>query len=253
MKLSLLILSFLFSFNTAAHDNPNECNVQLKADLALSPKTISFHLNHEELYRIENDSSLIIEEQTIILSKQQIKKLSDFSQSIRALVPEVKGLAIETVQLAKETTHTALGELLGENSPVVYNLLDELYLLEQKIDHIFSPDGTLYIDKEGQFIESFFTDNFEKQIESSIETALENSMGSIIQHVLFSNGGITAFEERMENLAHHIESTVEIQAQLIEKKAEKLCYQVIDINTLEEELKLNISELAVFDVISFHR
>jgi len=250
-------LSILSSTNLYAHDN---CDIELDAGLTLNENALEFFndsgntdSDKKVLYKIYNDQTLIVGGQEIDLNEQQQALVTQYATSIRAMVPRVRTIAIEGVDLALEGVNLAFNELLGEGNNVGAELTQELSTLRDEVATRFTAEQGITIDENG---EKILGNEFEQRIESVVEKAVMNSMGSLLiamgQKMLLSddNADGSTFESKMETFGERMENEMQARAEKIEDKANALCIAAVDIDQLEEQLKSNIPALKNIDVIS---
>ena len=251
------------STNLYAHD---ACDIELDAGVTLNESKLEFFNASENaenekqiLYTIKNDHSLIVHGQKIELNDRQQRLVTKYAQDIRAMVPQVRTIALEGVDLALEGVNLAFNELLGEGNNVGAELTTELSTLKDEVAGRFTVKHGITLGAKGingkDFTgEELLGKEFEQRIESVVEKAVINSMGSILmamgQEMLFSDKESNSLETRMEDFGESIADEMEHRAEKIEKKAEVLCAAIIDIDKLEEQLKASVSSLANINVIS---
>ncbi|TPH17203.1 DUF2884 family protein [Litorilituus lipolyticus] len=236
-----------------AHDS--SCNVELDTGFRIDKSTIAFLDKHDEtIYKIVDNNELIVQGEAVELNDSQQQLVNEYSTSIRAMVPEIQSIAIEGVDLAVTGVNLAFNELLGEGNDIATELTRELTLVREDVSTKFSEEHGFTIGENGINDGEFFGEEFEERIESVVEKAVMNSMGTLLvavgQEMLFSGGDTDAFEARMENFGENIEHQMEARAEKIEEKAEALCDSALAIDMLEEKMKLSIDELSTINVIS---
>lgn len=258
---TVAVLSIFASSNLYAH---NTCNINLEAGLTLDETSIEFFNTEsgsknkkQTLYKITHDRSLTVAGKTIALTDHQQTLLTQYSTSIRAMVPQVRTIAIEGVDLALEGVNLAFNELLGEGNNVGTELTQELSILRDEVATRFTEKHGITIgDKNSQHFtgEEILGKEFEQRIESAVEKAVINSMGSLLvimgQEMLSSGGDSNALATRMENFGDNIADEMESRAKQIEQKADVLCLAAVGIDQLEEQVKASISPLANINVVS---
>jgi hypothetical protein len=254
---SALTLSFA---STAVYANTS-CNVDLSAGFSIKADSTEFLQaegdNNEKkrsLYTIIAGKKLLVENQEITLSDDQQALVNKYDEKIRHLVPQVKSVAIEGVDLAIEGVNLAFNGLLGEGNAVAADLTTELTLIREQVSTNLSIEHGVSVGVEGLESEGLLGKDFDKRIESAVEKAVLNSMGSILiamgQQMVASEGDERNFETRMENFGENIEYEMTSRSAVIEKKAEALCISIAEVDALEEQLKLEIEPLAGFNVFT---
>ncbi len=254
MKKILAGALLLASTPILAHDvNTDSCDVDLNAGVKITTNSIEFSKNGESLYQIVGRDGLIVDGEAIMLSSSQAALVQDYSNSIRAVVPEVKSIAIEGIALATEGVNLAFNELLGEGNEVGAELTHELANLSNEIDNRLSVENGIEIGEDGVVGEDFFGEEFEQRIEENIERAIKNSMGSLLiavgQEMMFSGGDMEAFETRMEDFGQRIEHQMETRGLALEQKADAICESIVAIDQLETELQNEIDALSDINII----
>ncbi|WP_281560069.1 DUF2884 family protein [Thalassomonas sp. RHCl1] len=243
MKTLLASTLILTSTSLYAHDS---CDVELEGGIKIDSSGIEFMQDKKPVYSILEDNRLIVDGKNIELNASQQALVSEYAASIRAVVPEVKSIAIEGIDLAVEGVNMAFDELLGAGNDVGADLTRELTALRDQVQTRFDVDNGFYVDEHGFAGEEFFGEEFEQRIESVVEKAMRDSMGSLLiavgQQMLFS-GDTGAFETKMENFGDKIENEMEARGAELESKGEQICLSVVKIDSLEEQLKAQISEL----------
>ena len=252
--IALTLISVFVSKTLYAHES---CDVDLEAGLTINESSIEFFdpdENKQVLYSIDNDYQLTVGGDNVSLNDDQQALVEQYSSSIRAMVPQVRSIAIEGVDLALEGVNLAFNELLGEGNDVGADLTQELSSLREEVAERFTIAHGFTIGENGLEDDELLGEEFEQRIESAVEKAVMGSMGSLLvalgQEMMFSGGDTDAFETRMESFGENIEHEMESRAEKIELKAESLCLAAVNIDQLEEELKSSIESLADINVIT---
>ncbi|GHE86862.1 DUF2884 family protein [Thalassotalea profundi] len=250
MKTLLATSILLASTSAFAHNasfSTDSCNVEIEGGISITNDSLTFSKDKKSLYKIENNE-LFVSDKKVQLTDSQRSLLTQYSTSIRAVVPEVKGVALDAMDLAVDGVNLAFNELLGEGNSVGRELTTELGKLRSEIQFKFDENKTISFDEDGFDGEEFFGEEFEQRIESLVETTITNSMGSLLiavgQELLFSGGDPDAFEARMEKFGEQIEYEMESRGEQIEKRGEALCGSIANIDNIEELLKSSIDELS---------
>jgi len=237
------------------------CNVALSAGLTINVNAIEFLQAESEnnnkkrsLYKIIDGKKLFIDNQPFTLSKSQQALVQEYDAKIRHLVPQVKNVAIEGIDLAVEGVNVAFNGLLGEGNNVAADLTKELRLIRKQVLSNLSIENGISIGVEGLESDSLLGKDFEQRIESVVQKAVLNSMGSILmsmgQQMVAAEGSEQNFETRMENLGQTIEDEMTARSSAIETKAQSLCVSIAKVEALEEQLKSEIKPLATVNVFT---
>jgi hypothetical protein len=249
---TLIATTVLLASSTAyAHDN---CDVDIHGGIKISPTAISFYQHKNELYSIHADQQLWIKGEQISLTEQQQSLVTDYASQIRHLIPEIRSVALDGIDIAMEGVGLAFDELLGKNNDAGSKITEQLSIIKQEIAYRFDQEQTIYFDENGIDGGDFLGKDFENRLESVIEQAVKESMGSLLiavgQQMLFSGGDMDAFEAKMEKFGEQMEHKMEAKGEKIVFRAEQLCQAVVKIDRLEQQIGQQFKPLAEVNVIS---
>lgn len=254
---TLIVITLISVFVSKALYAHDSCDVDLDAGLTINESSIEFFdpdNNQHVLYSIDKNYQLMVRGDIVALNDEQQVLVEQYSTRIRAMVPQVRNVAIEGVDLALEGVNLAFNELLGEGNDVGANLTQELSSIKEEVAERFTIEHGFTLGENGLENDELLGEKFEQRIESAVEKAVMGSMGSLLvalgQEMMFSGGDNDAFETRMESFGENIEHEMELRVGKIEREAERLCLAVVEIDQLEEKLKSSISPLADINVIT---
>lgn len=248
-----LITAALIMSSSAVWAHDNSCDVDLTGGVTISPTSITFLQDKKPVYSISASHQLSVNDEIVSLSPSQQSLINEYESSIRQVVPEMRSIANDGIELATQGVTMAFGELLGENSDAVNNITTQLAKIKQQLNTRFADTETFTIDENGLNGEDFLGEEFEKELESTIENAIKSSIGSIMvavgQQMIFSGGDSNAFEAKMEKFGDQIEHEMESKSTLLETRANQLCESIVVIDQLEAQLKTEIPQLSSYDFI----
>lgn len=240
------------------------CNVNLSAGFSMDNNKLTFLEDSKQrdgekspqntLYTITNGKTLTVRGNNIELTTAQKNLITQYDAEIRLLVPDVKNVAIEGVDLAIEGVNLAFNGLLGEGNSVGADLTKELELIREQVVNNLSIEDGINIGVEGLESDELLGKDFDQRIENAVEKAVLNSMGSILmsvgQQMMTSNSGEKNFEARMEDFGETIEQEMELRSAKIEQKAQALCRSMVEVDLLEKRLQTEIKQLADINVFT---
>lgn len=251
MKLLAALVLSLMAGSAAAH---NSCNVDLSAGLRISDSAIEFYEGDQSIYKIVEDQYLEVKGKAQKLTNTQQALVANYANHIRAAVPEVKGLALDGIDLAIEGVVLVFDGLLGDKNKISTQLTTELTNLKVDINRHFNSGAAINFNRgEGDNTTDLLGKNFETRFQRIVETSVQESIGSLMLAVgkefLSSGGDMEAFEHRMEKFGQELEAQMDARAVHIDARGEKLCNAMVEIDSIEEQLKRSIIELESFNVI----
>lgn len=237
------------------------CNVELSAGFTINDNSIEFLQEKSEhddqqlsLYKIVDGKKLFIDKKSIKLTGKQQALVQQYDEKIRYLVPEVKSVAIEGVNLAVDGVNLAFNGLLGEGNSVGAKLTKELELIRTQVENNLTIENGISIGVDGLENEALLGKDFEQRMDSVIEKAVIDSMGSIMiamgQQMMSAEGDGDSFQQRMEKFGETMEQEMTTRSALIENKAQALCVDIAQLDALEEQLKAEVKPLAHTNVFT---
>ena len=263
---SLIASALTASFISTSVSANESCNVELSAGFTINNTSIEFLAEQADntnekrsLYKITDGKQLSIGTASIELNQDQQALLQQYDTKIRNLVPQVKTVVIEGVDLAVEGVNLAFNGLLGEGNSVASDLTKELETIREQVVSKLSIENGISVGVEGLESEELLGKDFDQRIDSVVEKAVLNSMGSILiamgQQMVSSGNDEQSFEKRMENFGESIEREMTVRTDKIEKQAQALCVNIAKVDVLEERLKTEIKQLSstnIFTVTQSH-
>jgi hypothetical protein len=104
-------------------------------------------------------------------------------------------------------------------------------------------------------IGEFFGEQWEAQFEEAIEDLVTDSIGHLMvaigTQLIFNDGDMGEFEQKMQRFGEQMEQKVGYQATALEEKTDALCSTLAQVDFAETQLQ-KIKQLASLDVIELH-
>ncbi|WP_440875725.1 DUF2884 family protein [Thalassotalea sp. PLHSN55] len=234
----------------------NTCDINFQYGVIISPEHVRF-LNEGKTYLQINDAKqLFLEGREVELSKAQQQLLANYTQGIQQQVPEIVSIAIESVDIGLKAVNKVIGGLTGENSESHQQIQKKFEDLQWRLRKRFNHTTDNYYIAPQDFDD--FDEIFAGQFEEEIEEIIFQSLGTILLAVgeAISNREegnseqrANTLDDRMELLGKDLEVEITSRAQALEQKAEQFCQGLIELDSLETELRANIPQLVDFDLI----
>jgi hypothetical protein len=231
----------------------NSCNLDLDAGVRVSSDNIEFYAAEQPTYKIVDDKYLVVNGQAQKLTPAQQTLVANYAASIRAALPEVRGMALAGIDLAIDGITLAFDGLLGEKNQVSAQLTTELTNLKSDVNRYFSSGNPISFNRGNEDTPDFFGKQFETRIERIVETSLQNSIGSLMfamgKEALMSGGSMEGFEARMNKFGAQMAEQMSTKAAGMEARGTKLCSAMQAIDTHEEQLKQALPAVVSFNFI----
>ncbi|ALS97244.1 DUF2884 family protein [Lacimicrobium alkaliphilum] len=230
-----------------------DCNVNLKGDLSLEKGILTLSTQDNQPLVLDGTGATF-NGNTMSLNTQQQQLLNQYHQQVSELAPQVAGIAMDAVELASEGINSAFGELLGYDDELVLEFSEEMSMLKEKVSQqLYAEDGSIRFNSVQLKDDKFFGPQFESEIEQKVKKMVARSMGSLMmamgKQMLSSGGDMKNFEQRMENFGENLEQRITSKAEIIEKRADSLCYDLARLDDLEQQISHQIPDLSELDIV----
>lgn len=250
MKTLIASVLLLAAGSAAAH---NSCNLELDAGVRITDDSIEFYDDDKQIYKIVEDQYLVVKGKTLKLAQSQQEAVEHYATSIRSAVPEVRGMALDGIDLAIEAITITFDSLLGEKNQVSAQLMTELNNVKSDVNRYFTAGNPITFNRCNEDTPDFLGKYFETRVERIVETSVQNSIGSIMiamgKEVLASGGDMEAFEARMNKFGEQMEMQMNAKAVRMEARGEKLCSSMRAVDVSEEQLKHAVPAVEPFNII----
>ena len=111
----------------------------------------------------------------------------------------------------------------------------------------YDDQGNIRIDSSEFNQPGWFDSAWENEFEARVESLVSQSVGRIMvaigTEMMFGDGDMQAFEQKMERFGETIENRVEAQAEALEGKADELCTVLAKADYAENQMQKHISGL----------
>lgn len=177
------------------------------------PKEIFFH-----------DGTLSVDHRVQPVSDADARRLRLMEDDARALMPEVAGIARDSVSLTFDV-------LAGVVRAMTDSERKARKVERHRDEALANIDGSLGNGRWDQ-------DVFGAQFESDVEQVFEQITGTIVRSALWSafTGRAERLEERADRVERDVERMAEARSSALERRAEALCGQVATLHELQDAL-----------------
>ena len=229
------------------------CNINVQGDLSISKDAIRVAGEGRPVYEITRDNTLCVDGVAVVLDSEQTALLGRYESQLRALVPQVKGVAVEGINMAVTALSITIDGLLGEGNKVSQQLRDELNGLKGDVQQYFSPDNTIRFNAKGDSTPDLLGDYFATRVERIVETSVQESLGDVLlalgREVLASGGDMETFGVRMEKFGQQMEQQMNAKSALLETRGAALCDSIRALDVIEEQLKVELPQASQFNLL----
>ena len=246
----------VLSFSAACAQAKQACDMELQGGLRITANELEFTQSDKTQYKILKDQTLWSNGRELKLSDQQQTLVKQYASGIRALVPEVRQLSLDGVDLAAQAMSLVLQEFLPGN-PASQTIAKEFTLLRAEIEQGFVNGSPININQQGISDGDFLGAGFEQRISNIVEASGKEISWDIIKSVvsaIFSDDeNAKNFEARMNKFGEKMEREMKLRSEKLEARGNSVCRSVAALDTREEELKAAIKEISQFNLIQMKK
>ena len=238
----LLATALLLSAGAEARGT-DVCDFESEFDLKIQPQSLVFHRDSGFPKTIEmRRGTLRIDGRAVALTPEDATRIEHYESEVRALVPEVKAIAMDAIGIASEAVIQVATTFAGDNSKQALERVDEL--TDDLAARVAASNDTAEWDNE----------EFEEAIEALVGELVPMMMGDIaavaIQAALTGDtDAAEKLEKRAERMEEAIEQKVERRADELEARAEALCPRVEALDDLEAALTVRLADNRRIDLL----
>ncbi len=251
--LSMKLLVVVVALMAACAQAKSACNMELQGGLRITATALEFTTDDKIQYKILKDQDLWVNDRILALNPAQQQLVKQYATSIRALVPDVRQLSLEGVDLASEAMHLVFQELLEPDNETAKKIDREFALLMSDIKNSFADGKPININQKGVSDGDFFGMNFETRISNIVEAAGQEISWNLIKSLgsaIFSDSDKRGdFETRMNKFGEKMDHQMKQRSEQLDKRGNTVCNSIIVLDAKEEELKRSIKEIAQFNLI----
>jgi hypothetical protein len=219
------------------------CDFESDFDLRIQPQSLLFHRDAGSPATIEmRRGHLVIDGRELALSPEDSRRIQRYESEVRALVPEVKAIAMDALGIATEAVTQVANTFAGDNARKAIDRVGEL--TDELAGKVATSNDTAEWDN----------DEFEAAIESLVGELVPMMMGDIaavaIQAAFTGDeDAVNRIEQRAERMEKAIEEKVERRAGELEARAEALCPRVKALDALESGLTVRLADNRPLDLL----
>jgi hypothetical protein len=237
-RATILALALAGASSTAwAHHNNISCDLHSDYSLSLTPDALRFQRDDAST-RIElRQGALLVDGRAVTLSPADRERLQSFEKELRAMMPEVRAIALEAVDIA----YTAVAHVLRA-------FAEDSASAERSIARMETEHAKARQKIEQGMGAPFFDDReFEKMVESTVATVVPEIVGDVTAAALkaaFSGDehAVQELERKAERMEKEIERDVEKRAEGLEHRADQLCPRLTELDRIESSLELRLAD-----------
>ncbi|MGH8108238.1 MAG: DUF2884 family protein [Arenimonas sp.] len=234
MKRLALIVALGLGASFSAHAESLQCNFESDYTFSQQGRTLVFSRDAAPGKRIMIlEGRLIVDGKDLALSAQDKQRIVQFENEMRLLIPQVKQVSSEAVDIAFTALIEVSRALNGEqDNPTVKKLQDARVALQQSIAN--DPALSINEDFGEKVIGPIVTDFIPDVVSAAVKQALSLAFSG-------DEKKSREFEARMDRMEKEIETKVEARAKKLEPMAQAMCSRVRNMDKIENGITVRLS------------
>ena len=228
----------------------NACDAESEFDVTLHPNRLELTREDDGApRRVELvDGRLWLDNLEQRLTDQDRARLRRFEAEVRALVPQIRDIAIQGVGIAADAISIVIAEL-GGDSARMDEVQRDLDRLSKEWAHRFRTTQTTRdwnMDDDGEVIG--------KMIASVVPAiASEIAAGAVRAALSGDQEKLAAIEARTERLEEELEARIEARGARLEVAAKALCPRILELDRIDNALAFRVDGKRRLDLIEVDR
>jgi hypothetical protein len=249
LRCYVLLWSCLWSVTSLAV----ECDMAFRHGILISPEQIRILTDGRTQYQINNDNQLFVQGLWLELPEQDTTLLKQYSQGMRRFVPQVVGIAVDSVEVGLSTIENML---VGVGNPAqqqewkalvretTYQLMsrfvrsgEHFYLAPQSLNEM---DSFLHGELKENL--NLLAKNTVGAVWQALRNALRQTDDNFEQHEMQDWQAVEALMEK-------INSNLDAKAEEMESKSVLFCQRLRELDHIETQLQQRVPQLLSYDVV----
>lgn len=234
MKRLALVAALAFASSFSAHANSHQCDFESDYEFSQQGRTLIFSKDAAPGKRIMiQDGRMVVDGKELTLSSEDKSRVSEFESEMRLLIPQVKYVTGEAIDIAFTALIEVSRALNGvQNNPTVVKLQNAQVSLRNSLNT--NPTLVINDDIGEKIIEPIVTDFVPDVVGAAVKQALSLAFSG-------DEAKAKAFEKRMDNMGKEIETKVEARARKLEPLADAMCDRVRHMDKIEGSMTVRLS------------
>ncbi len=236
------------------------CGMELEGGMRITKNALEFTEGDKTRYKILNDQTLVVNDRSITLDAKQQLLVKQYSQGVRAIVPDVQHLALDGVDLAAHAMDLVFTELLGPDNKTAQGVQHEFSLMKADLERRIASEAPININQKGIQTSDFLGADFERRINKIVESSQKEITWNVVKELsttLFSSDEkdgsfetrMNKFGEKMDRFGKSMDKEMNARATNLEQRVNQICASVSALDAKEEELKQSIQEISSVNII----
>lgn len=239
LSLFALALGLCFGLSAQAHGihiHHDSCGFSTDYDVRVNPDGIAFDRDDGKPASVfMHDGALRVDGRAVAVNQADAERLRAYEAQVRALLPEVAGIAREGVDIGFDAVSTVIATFAQSDTDrhrLVAKLNRQHQQALQQIDHGLGAGVWRQHDLD-QLFEKGIGDTVSELVGTVTATAVKAALSG-------DESQVKALEARADGLDRAIDRQVDARADKLEARAEALCPQLTALDSLQQQFEFRL-------------
>jgi hypothetical protein len=212
----------------------SHCEIDSAYDISIESDRLVFSRTGSEVAFARGQ--LFVDGQAVVLSRADAERVAAFEREVRALIPEVRKIAADAVEVAFTALNQVIVTFASEENRASFKA--DLNAMRDEINSAVASANSSQILDDGAFEERI------KGLVGRIAPRLAGEFAAQAVSAALSGDEDAgrAIEERAGRLEKEIEASVEAPARALEARVNALCPRIEELDRIENQLELRLPD-----------
>lgn len=250
---SIITIILSLSLFVASFAQAKSCDIRLRYGILITSEHIRILHGSTTKVQINNDQQLFINGQWLRLEPHEEVLLRKFSRGLRTEVPQIVDIAMEGAEIGLAALDKVMRGISKQGQSDIFEQEFEDFRsrFKQKFNHI---NDMYYIAPQNlNKLDHFFEDELGQEIKAMVTDSLGAVLMAFAEAINSNDDSIERnvvdVSEQLEQLERKIEAQLKTKSLVLEKKAEKFCKRLTELNRTESELHVMLPQLRRYNVV----
>jgi hypothetical protein len=243
----------LFLWLPCAASFGSECKMAFSQGILISPDQIRVLTNDRTQYQINRDKQLFILGELQSLSPEDAEVLAQYSQGMRKLVPEVVGIAVDSVEMGLSAIENMLLGVGNASQQEEWQALVRETTYQIMSRFVRSGEHFYLAPQSLKEMDAFL----HGELKNNLTALAKNTVGAVweaLRDALQQTDDEFERPERqnwqsVEQLVSKINLGLDSKAEELEAKSVLFCERLKELDQIESQLQKRIPALIAYDVV----
>lgn len=232
----------------------DECQIGFRHGILISPDQIRVLSEDRTQFQINHDQQLFIQGEWITLSAEETQLLALYSQGMRKFVPQVVGIAVDSVELGLSAIEGMLIGVGNKSQQEEWQALvtETTYQLMSRFvrsgEHFYLAPQSL------REMDAFLHGELKANLSGLAKNTVGAVWGALRDALRQTDDNFERNDSQdwqsVEQLIEKINQGLDAKAEEMESKSVLFCQRLLELDQIETQLQQQVPQLMQYDVVT---